>query len=221
MASVHVIVVGAGPAGASLAFLLVRCGIETTLIERQTDFSREFRGEGLMPSGQDALRQMGLSERLSALPQVEVREAHVYQGAVHRFTIPIARDGVGPRFVSQPHLLEMLVEEASRLPAFHFERGFTVRDLVWKDERVVGVRGDTSEGARSLEGTLVVGADGRASIVRKRSHLDRRHDPEAFDVVWCKVPRLEGFGNVVRMYLGRGHSASSSAPPTTCSRWAG
>jgi len=37
--------VGAGPAGAALAYLLARRGIDVTLLERQTDFAREFRGE--------------------------------------------------------------------------------------------------------------------------------------------------------------------------------
>ena len=56
----HVIIVGAGPAGASLAFLLARYGIDVTLLEQETTFERVFRGEGLMPAGRDALYQLGL-----------------------------------------------------------------------------------------------------------------------------------------------------------------
>ena len=47
----HVVIVGAGPAGASLSYLLARRGVEVTLIERRRDFSREFRGEVLLPGG--------------------------------------------------------------------------------------------------------------------------------------------------------------------------
>ena len=57
----HVVIVGAGPGGAALAYLLARRGVEVTLVERQADFDREFRGEGLQPSGIDAFDQMGLS----------------------------------------------------------------------------------------------------------------------------------------------------------------
>ncbi|TMB41576.1 MAG: FAD-dependent oxidoreductase, partial [Deltaproteobacteria bacterium] len=56
----RIVVVGAGPAGAALAYLLARRGIAVTLLERHTDFAREFRGEALMPSGVDAFVQMGL-----------------------------------------------------------------------------------------------------------------------------------------------------------------
>ena len=60
----NVVVVGAGPAGASIAYLLANRGIDVTLVERRRDFAREFRGEILMPSGIEALQQMGLGEAL-------------------------------------------------------------------------------------------------------------------------------------------------------------
>ena len=61
----HVLIVGAGPAGVASALLLVQRGIEVTLIERERGFDRVFRGEGLMPSGVDALYQMGLGSLLA------------------------------------------------------------------------------------------------------------------------------------------------------------
>jgi len=60
-------IVGAGPTGATLALLLVQRGIAVKLIEASR-FRRVFRGEGLMPSGLDALEQMGLSSVLERIP---------------------------------------------------------------------------------------------------------------------------------------------------------
>ncbi|MCX5930424.1 MAG: FAD-dependent oxidoreductase, partial [Cyanobacteria bacterium] len=53
------VIVGAGPAGASLAMLLAERGVPVTLVEAARDFQRQFRGEGLMPSGLAALEAMG------------------------------------------------------------------------------------------------------------------------------------------------------------------
>ena len=204
-----VAIVGAGPAGAALALLLARRGISVVLAERQTDFEREFRGEGLLPGGVDALQQMGLGAELDALPQSGIDRIQLYQERQPLLTVDIPETtGVpaGPRFVSQPALLEMLVAEAGRFPSFRFERGFTVRDLLREGPRVAGLRGDTHAGAREFAADYVIGTDGRASLVRRRSGLDREREAQSFDVVWFKVPLPDFFGaRTARAYLGRGH----------------
>ncbi len=215
----HVVVVGAGPAGAALAYLLARRGIAVTVLERQTDFAREFRGEGLMPGGVDALTQMGLGPALDALPQRRLTAVEIHRGRHRLARLALTPEQVGafgPRMVSQPALLEMLAAEAGRFPSFRLERGVTVRDLVRDGGgRVVGVRGEDAGGAREVRGDFVVGTDGRASVLRHRAGLHEERAPQAFDVVWCKVPLPPFFadGTTARAYLGRGHAALAFPSP--------
>ena len=109
--SPKVIITGAGPAGAVLAFLLSRAGISTTLIERHKDFSREFRGELLMPSGLEPLHQIGLWEDFEKVGQVEIERFRIF---INRkpFVTPLVNPAKvakrSPRWVSQPQLLEMM-----------------------------------------------------------------------------------------------------------------
>ncbi|MEE8557494.1 MAG: FAD-dependent oxidoreductase [Myxococcota bacterium] len=206
----NVIIVGAGPAGASLAFLLARRGIGVTLVERQTDFAREFRGEVLMPSAFEGLAQMGLAEAVAKVPQVPLRtaQAFILGRRVFRTTLDTSRGtGHPPSWVSQPGLLEMLVAQAERFPGFRLERGATVRDLLRREDRTVGVRVKTPDGERELTGDLVVGADGRASVVRRRSGIEAHTDRTLMDIVWCKVPLPEFMASDphLRAYLGHGH----------------
>jgi 2-polyprenyl-6-methoxyphenol hydroxylase-like FAD-dependent oxidoreductase len=208
---VHFAIVGAGPAGAALGYLLARAGARVTLLERQTDFAREFRGEVLMPSGLDAIAQMGLGAALDALPQSKIARGALYRGAEALLELPFG-DG-GPRVVSQPALLEMLASEAGKWPGFSLERGFTVRDLLLRDGAVVGVRGDSPGGPREIEADWVIGADGRASAVRKHSELDRERETQAFDVVWCRLPLPPDLAQQVRLYLSAGHFAIALPAP--------
>jgi 2-polyprenyl-6-methoxyphenol hydroxylase-like FAD-dependent oxidoreductase len=55
-----------------------------------------------------------------------------------------------------------------------------------------------------LTADLVVGADGRASVVRRRAPLAARAKAQPMDVVWCKLPCPEGFAGA-RFYVGRAH----------------
>tara|TARA_A100001037_G_C14950123_1_gene544606 strand:- start:353 stop:739 length:387 start_codon:yes stop_codon:yes gene_type:complete len=91
----HAIIVGAGPAGAGLALLLARNGGRVTLIERETEFERVFRGEGLMPLGLDMLRQMGLADEMRAVPgdPFEAWEIHLDCQLVMRIEEPSAELG--------------------------------------------------------------------------------------------------------------------------------
>ena len=187
-----VLVVGAGPAGAATALLLVRCGIAVTLVERETSFERVFRGEGLMPLGIDALSEMRLRGVLESIPGRRVESWNIWIDGEEVFVIPEPAEELGERamrVVSQPALLELMVEEASRYPSFSFEQGARIRDLV-RDAggRVVGAELETEDGPREVRADLLIGTDGRGSLVRTRSGLELELLPENYDVLWFKLP---------------------------------
>ena len=200
------LIVGAGPVGASLAYLLARRGVAVTLLERRRDFAREFRGEVLMPSGIAALEQMGLEAQLDALPHETQRHIDLYLNGRAVFGGSLdARDSPRIMAVSQPALLEMLVREPGRQSSFELIRGASVTDLLREDGRITGLRMRGEDGsATQLRGHLVVGADGRNSIVRRACGLAATHLSPPMDIVWCKMPRPADWIGV-RAFAGRGH----------------
>jgi len=199
------IVVGAGPAGALLAYLLASRGVAVTLLERQTDFSREFRGEVLMPSGIAALRESGLRQQLDALPNLSIRTVEIFRGERRMVAIPVDGFATPPRVVPQPAMLEMIVSEAGRLGGFTLKRGVTVRDLIYEKERVTGVHADTLEGPRDYRGDFVIACDGRASTIRKHAALPQDRIMQGFDVVWGHVAGHFLDGRTARGYIGNRH----------------
>jgi 2-polyprenyl-6-methoxyphenol hydroxylase-like FAD-dependent oxidoreductase len=192
---VKALVVGAGPAGTATALLLARYGVDVKLVERERSFERVFRGEGLMPLGIDALLEMGLGGVLKVVPSRRVDSWDIWIDGEEVLVIPEPVEKLGERamrVVSQPALLERVVEEASRYPAFSFERGARVRALLHnRDGRVVGAALETDEGTEEARANLVIGCDGRGSLVRKRAGLVLELLPEQFDVLWFKLPAPE------------------------------
>ncbi len=188
----QVVIVGAGPTGITLALLLVKRGITVTLIEAATDFHRVFRGEGLMPSGLDALASMGLSPLLEQVPhrQFDAWEVILGKKSLFRVEEPMETNGNPCTLVSQPPLLEALIAEAQTYTEFEFIKGVAVKDLLRNENRIVGVK--LADG-REISATVVVGADGRNSVIRQRAglHLDR--EPNDINILWFKLATCPQF----------------------------
>jgi 2-polyprenyl-6-methoxyphenol hydroxylase-like FAD-dependent oxidoreductase len=178
----------------ALGYLLARRGIEATLLESHRDFARVFRGEGLQLSGIDAIRQMGLGDRLDRIPYVEGRTIEMYVRGRLIVRNDAARMGRAEvRIVSQPLLLEAIAEAAGAFPSFHLVRGEAVRELIRENGRVVGVRVGAGEAAHEYRADLVVGADGRHALTRKQSGFAELSSPQSFDILWFKVPYTEAY----------------------------
>jgi 2-polyprenyl-6-methoxyphenol hydroxylase-like FAD-dependent oxidoreductase len=189
----QVVIIGAGPTGLTLAMLLARQGITVKLVEVSRNFRRTFRGEALMPSGLDAIEQMGLSEIVARIPHrpLDAWEFLIENRSIFRVDEPMEAGGQPCTLISQPAFLEAVLAEASACPSFEFIDGTGVRDLVWQDERVVGV---TLGDSREIAADLVIGADGRNSIVRQQANLALTTSSASFDILWFKLassPQLE------------------------------
>ncbi len=181
-----VVIAGGGPTGVTLALMLVQRGIAVTLIEAASDFRRVFRGEGLMPSGLNALSEMGLSEILKQIPHRELNawEFILNKKSLFRVDEPIEADTQPCTLVSQPPLLEALILEAQKYNHFEFIQGVAVKDLLLIDNRVAKVK--LADG-REIAADIVVGADGRNSIIRQRAGLKLERQPKSMDILWFKL----------------------------------
>jgi len=204
--NLDVLIVGAGPAGAVLSYLLSREDIPVTLIERHNDFDRKFRGEILMPSGIEPFTQMGLEKQLNAVPHVSLDGVELYANQKHLTTFSFNKELFGkynPRWVSQPDLLEMLVGECSQFRNFKLIRGTRVRELIHENNRVLGVIFDGDKRQEQLFADIVIGTDGRKSRVRSSLESSFRTNSVPMDIVWLKVPNIEP-SSKLSIYVGGG-----------------
>lgn len=200
-----VVVVGAGPGGTVLSYLLARSGVDVTLVERERTFEREFRGFGWSPGVVELFDRIGLLSDLKGLDHEIVTQgaATLYGERVELFDVE-ALDAPHPyvMMMEQPALLELVVSRAEAYDGFTFRPATTVEGLVTEGGRTVD-GGGLSEGGRvagvtahdraadedlTLRGRLVVGADGRYSRVRAAAGVDAGVFDPVLDLVWFKLP---------------------------------
>ena len=181
-----IVIVGAGPTGAVIALLLVQRGIKVKLIEASHDFKRLFRGEGLMPSGLDALEQIGLFELLADLPHQTIDAWDFVLSGKRLFCVdePIEPNGRHCTTVSQPHLLSAIIQQAQTYPQFELIQGEAVRDIFKDGDRISGVK---LASGREITASLVIASDGRNSVIRKQAGLDLKRLQNNIDILWFKL----------------------------------
>lgn len=202
-------IVGAGPSGAILGLLLARAGIPVTLLEAHGDFERDFRGDTVHPPTLELLAQIGLADRLHALPHAKMRALRL-QTSTRTFTLAdLGRLRVPYPYVMvlpQARLLELLTNEAQRYPHFRLVMRANVQRLVQANGTVHGVQyRDTDDRWHEIRAKLTVAADGRFSKLRHLAGIEPVKTAPPMDVVWFRLPKAAADKfEAAEIHVGRG-----------------
>jgi 2-polyprenyl-6-methoxyphenol hydroxylase-like FAD-dependent oxidoreductase len=188
-------IVGGGPAGMMCSFLLARAGIDAVVLEKHTDFLRDFRGDTVHPSTLELMYELGVLEDFLRRPHQELSQIGAQ---IDDFTVTVADFSHLPthcKFVGlmpQWEFLNFMAEKAKAYPGFHLRMETEATDLLIKDGRVAGVRAKSQNGVLEVGADLTIGADGRRSIVRERAGLEVLDLGAPIDVLWMRVTRQPG-----------------------------
>jgi 2-polyprenyl-6-methoxyphenol hydroxylase-like FAD-dependent oxidoreductase len=190
-------IAGGGPAGMMLGFLLARAGVPVIVLEKHADFLRDFRGDTIHPSTLQVIHELGLLDEFLKLPHQKARRLH---GVIGDTAVQIADFKHVPtrcKFIAlmpQWDFLNFLVEHGKRYKNFDLRMRAEVTGLIEEQGRITGVRARTPDGALTVNSTLVVGADGRHSIVRECAGLKVDDIGAPIDVLWMRLSRRPGDG---------------------------
>ncbi len=185
-------IAGGGPAGMMLGLLLARAGVGVLVLEKHADFFRDFRGDTIHPSTLEVMHELGVLERLLALPHQKVSRINGQFGDLALTVADFSSLSTHCRFVAfmpQWDFLNFLAEEGARYSTFQLRRQVDVTDLIEEAGSVVGLQANTPDGPIEVRASLVVGADGRHSTVRAKAGLSIEQFGAPMDVLWFRLSR--------------------------------
>jgi len=186
-------IVGGGPAGLMLGYLLARQGIEVTVLEKHADFLRDFRGDTIHPSTLEIIWRLGFLDEFLQLPH---QRAEKLYGEINGKETTLADFSHLPTqckfiaFMPQWDFLNFISSKAAMLPNFTLLHNAEVKGLIEENGVVKGVNAVINGESRRIDSTLVIGCDGRNSIVREQAGMEIRRFGAPRDVLWLKIHKL-------------------------------
>ena len=193
--SVRCCIAGGGPAGMMLGLLLARAGVEVLVLEKHADFLRDFRGDTIHPSTLELMHELGLLEDLLKLPHQKAPRINGQFGGLALTVADFSHLPTHCRFIAfmpQWDFLNFLAERGAHYSTFRLRMRAEVTGLIEEAGCVVGLQAATADGPLEVHASLVVGADGRQSVVRARAGLTVDELGAPMDVLWFRLPRRPG-----------------------------
>jgi 2-polyprenyl-6-methoxyphenol hydroxylase-like FAD-dependent oxidoreductase len=201
-------VVGGGPAGMMLGYLMARAGVETVVLEKHKDFLRDFRGDTVHPSTLQIMQDLGLLDEFLMLPHQKVSKMQAVFGD-EAITIADFSKLKTPcpyvAFMPQWDFLNFLAAKGKSLPKLRVRMEANVTSLLRDGNCVTGVNAETPDGPLQVHAALVVGADGRHSTIRQNAGLAIEDEHAAIDVFWFRVGHGEDGEEGLALHAKGGH----------------
>ncbi|RSM85507.1 FAD-dependent oxidoreductase [Kibdelosporangium aridum] len=188
-------IVGGGPAGMLLGLLLARAGIEVTVLEKHSDFLRDFRGDTVHASTVRMIDELGLGKEFRKLPQSKLQTIGFPAGDGTTVIGDISRLRPPYNFIAmvpQWDFLDLLADAGKQEPTYTLRMSTEVIGLLKEGDQITGVRYRTRDGEEGeLHADLTVACDGRTSLLRREAGLVPEEFPVPLDAWWFRMPRHE------------------------------
>ena len=170
-----VIIVGAGPAGTSAALYANRFGLKTLLLDKSRFPRDKTCGDALSGKSVKVLDDLNLIDGLDNLTGSIIKRI-IFGSPRHSECELLLDKSLDKNHIKHGYVIprtdfdNYMLQQAKKVS--DFEEGFIVKDLIFENNMVVGVKGSTKgDHEKEFRSNLVFGADGPNSIVSKKSGL--------------------------------------------------
>ncbi len=191
-----ILIVGAGPAGALTGSLLSKAGYKVLILDGAKEVKRKVCGEYLCPLGVDLVKQLDLEHLIQDFHQINGMNIFSPRGQIVRSLFPDTNKknyGISlNRQVFDQRIIDMAIENGATLINDSAVAKFEYQGSYWSVSCV---------NQRKYNGRLLIGADGRRSLIAKTIGASKKSNNQKRVAIHCWLKRKFDFERVGQMHL--------------------
>jgi len=202
----NAIVVGAGPAGCSAAYFLAKQDHDVLLVDRAKFPRDKVCGDAVSPRALAFLESIGASKKVETSGAFKVDGAIVSspKGTVMKGIVPSIEGFRNYGYVfPRKDFDSLLLEHIQGLPNVEFVEKCKVKDVVYEEGYVRGLRAVHNGFPVKLKGEVIIGADGTNSIIAQKLSLKNQNPKHRAFGIRAYFDDVDGLDNYIEIHYDR------------------
>ena len=200
--SYDLIIVGAGPAGTTAALYADQMGLKSVLVDKATFPRDKICGDAISGKSIRYMNELGILDEVSDLDGAEINRITFGSPSHKQFDIHLNKNdsNIKKGFVIPRKIFDnFLLEKAQNVTTV--KDGFKVKDILYENDKIIGVRGEEKGEAKELEAPIILGCDGANSFVARKLGLYQSDMKNTSIAIRCYYKGVKGLSDQIELHF--------------------
>ena len=200
--SYDLIIVGAGPAGTTAALYADQMGLKSVLVDKATFPRDKICGDAISGKSIRYMNELGILDEVSDLDGAEINRITFGSPSHKQFDIHLNKNdsNIKKGFVIPRQIFDnFLLEKAQNVTTV--KDGFKVKDILYENDKIIGVRGEEKGEAKELEAPIILGCDGANSFVARKLGLYQSDMKNTSIAIRCYYKGVKGLSDQIELHF--------------------
>ena len=203
MNNYDVIIVGAGPAGATAALYANRLGINCIMLDKAIFPRDKVCGDALSGKTVRIMRELNLIDEVEQLSGASINRITFGSPSHKQFDINLLgsqnKTHIKKGFVIPRKIFDnYLFEKASQVT--EVRQGFSVTNLIFDNNKLVGVKGISNKKEEEFRAPIIMGCDGANSIIARKLNLYEMDMKNTSVAIRCYYEGVKGLTDQIELH---------------------
>ena len=202
--SYDIIIVGGGPAGSSAAMFAKKAGLKSIILEKSFFPRDKICGDALSGKSVRYMRELGILDDVSKLKGATINKITFGSPNHKQFDVHLTnkynKGTIKEGFVIQRNIFDNFLFKKAKEQTI-IKEGFTVSDVIYDNNKVIGVSGLHNNKKEKIYAPIILGCDGAKSKIASKLGFHHEEEHNTAIAIRCYYENVQGLKNQIELHF--------------------